>query len=369
MEENKVEQVEQNFQKPGVLDGLAAKYAKVTQPETPKTEEVDKTPFDDEKPKDNTEQAPVDDKPKDEVKGDEKPKDEQSEGKKRGRPTNRSKDIEAFKSEISEEAPVETPEQKVKTDIALAEKAKQYDEALKDPLIEAVLNWRKSGGTNPKELIQSLGIQTQNKSIEDYFKEEASALGFEGDELAEAVEERLGEYESKSKIERRKILNEYQNKDNQITDEKIKSFSGKVSETVTKVAALQESATEKLQSEVKNLVGKKFKGTLLIDEPMANDLTQMAARFSTPITDETGNIVGYDVETGVLAATLVKHHKKMLSEAYALGKAEAEDEFASSRHRPNPEGAGTGASAIPNSDDAFKSAYDKLNPFNRGRGK
>jgi hypothetical protein len=235
------------------------------------------------------------------------------------------------------------------------EKEMEYDNLMKDPLMKAVLEWRKNGGNNPKDFVSQLGLNEQPKTMREHFEADAAALGLEGDELEEAVEEAMSNYESLPIIERRKKELEYKNRDSQSIEERLKSFTVEQGEHAEKMYKIQDEATRSLEQSVSELANNKFKG-MLIDEPMAKVIERDAPMYSPAIFDEQGNLKGYDIERGITAAIAVNYLPKLLRETYMLGKTAAATQYAKERHRPNADPSAGSASVAYGRDEALDKA-------------
>lgn len=313
----------------------------------------EETPFD--KEVEDNEKAAAD-KAKPEVKKEEKPKGksakkEEKAAEKKEEPAKEEPEFdEATQALINEYEGVEAEkkeesakegEKKVEQKATPSAKEIEYDNLEKDPFIKAVLTWRKSGGQNPKELIQELGLVGSNKSIEDYYREKAVSLGMKDEELEAAVAESIEDYNELGKLQQREILQNFQEKDTKSLDAKFEQYISKTSEQGAKMQEIQTKATETLQTKLAGLAGTSFKG-MLIEEPMAKQIERDAALLSTPIFDEQGNLTGYDVEKGVQRAIVENYLPRLLKTTYNLGLTAASKKFAQERHRPNADSAGGG---------------------------
>lgn len=260
------------------------------------------------------------------------------------------KDEGKSKDEKKEEKPVE---------IKPTQKELEYDSLLEDNFVKAVVEWRKNGGNNPKEFFDSLGFNEKPKTMREYFQADAMALGLEGEELEEAVDEAMDNFESLPMIERRRKELEYKNKDSQSVNERLQTFMAQQGKNAEIVTNIQNKATEDLSKSISELSGKKFKG-LLIDEPMAKTIERDAPMFSPAIVDEQGNLKGYDIERGVRAAIFVNYGDKLLKETFMLGKVSASTQYAKERHRPNPDPNGGNAFAASGANEALDTALGKF---------
>jgi hypothetical protein len=246
-------------------------------------------------------------------------------------------------------------EEKQSPKAAPTQKESEYDVMISDPLVKAIVEWRKAGGSNPKEFVDQLGLNSQPLTMRDHFEQDAISLGLEGDDLEEAVEEAMSNYESLPIIERRKKELEYKSKESQSMEERLKSFTVGQGEHQESIKKIQDEASSTLLKSVGDLKGTKFKG-MLIDEPMAQTIEKDAPMFTPAIFDEQGNLVGYDVERGITAAIAVNYLPKLLRETYMLGKTAAGTQFAKERHRPNADPNGGSASAAIGKEEALDSA-------------
>lgn len=235
---------------------------------------------------------------------------------------------------LEEESPVVKPVEEIDEDYK--RKAKEYDEFSSDPLVSAVLSWRKNGGSDIRDFVKSAGIEPQQKNIEQYFAEEAASFGFEGEELEEVVRQKMDDYENKGKLDQRKILQEYRKSDQDIAERRLQEFSGKQAEMQKYVQQIQNKSTEVLQKRVKDMVGQKYK-SLPIDESMAKTILEQAPYYSTEIRDENGNLTGYNVEAGIEMAIWKNFSNKLLRSIYMQGHTEGISKYVSERNRPSPD--------------------------------
>jgi hypothetical protein len=263
---------------------------------------------------------------------------------------------------LEDESPAVTGKAPEEIDDDYKKKAKEYEEVSTDPLVSAILSWRKNGGSDIREFVKSVGVSEQNKSIEQYFTEEAVSLGFEGEELEEAVRQKMDDYESKGKLDQRKILQEYKKVDQEIAERRLREFSGKQAERQQYVQGVQQKATESLQKRVKDMVGQKYK-SLPIDESMAKVILEQAPFYSTEMTDESGNLSGYNIDAGIEMAIWKNFSNKLLRSVYMQGHTEGISKYVSERNRPSPNSASTSQS-LPEqknkTEDALKEYRKKM---------
>jgi len=273
--------------------------------------------------------------------------------------------IDEYGSEEAAEAAVEAEKDELSPE--LKQEYEYLKEVVSDPFVSSYLEWKKAGGSNPKDFIKELGITGVERGIEDYVRVEAISLGLEGDDLEEAIASEIDRYNDLSVIQQRKRLKEYKDADVSSLDEKIKSFSGEQSAKAKQMQIVQQSASEQLTQEVEKLKGKTYKG-LLIDEPMAKQIQKDAPLFSTAILDEKGALVRFDVEKGIRAAIYLNYEKKILKETYNLGRTAAAKEFALKRHRPNADTLSASNTAAPTADEELAVATKALFKKSGGLG-
>lgn len=325
------------------------------------------------------EKSPLEPEPKVEVKAEEKkPKAEKKEKKAEVKAeakvenkggdgeeelTQEQKDlIELYEGKVEEKKP-ESKEAKAEekkpeakeVKVAPSEKELEYENLTKDPFVNAVIEWRKAGGKNPKDFIEKAGLVMPTKDIENYIREEAAQLGFEGEDMEEAVEQAIETYNSLPKIDQKKKLLEYQNKDQSTLDERLKSFVVEQGSTRELMDKVNNQANEQLLKVTAELKGQKFAGAL-IDEPMVQKIEQFTPMFSPPIYDEKGNLTGYDLDFGLEVAKNYVMGAAARKEAYMLGLTKGQQQFAKERHRPNADPIGGGAQAAKGEDEALDTA-------------
>ncbi len=178
-------------------------------------------------------------------------------------------------------------------------KVQDYESVLNDDYVKALVEFRKTGGTDLTEFSRQLGIVDVNKlTIEDFYAQKAADQGLKDDVLTEAVSEAVERYNALPKLDQAEILNNFKNNVRGKTEEKLKSFSSSSQAQRQKDEAVKQTFFADLDKEVSVKVGKKFRG-LLIDEKMSKEIKQAAPNYSIPKFDKDGNFVGYDAEHGV----------------------------------------------------------------------
>ncbi len=213
-------------------------------------------------------------------------------------------------------------------------KVDEYELILNDDYVKAIVEFRKTGGTDLSELNNYLGIVNTDKiTIEDFYKTKAAEQGLKGDELTDAVDESVDRYKSLPKIDQAEILNNFKNTLKNKTEEKLKSFSEKNQEYMRENERIQANSISEFKKQVTSLVGKKWRG-LLIDEDMGKVLLN-TPDYSTPVVNDKGRIVDYDVKHGVEMAIYAKFGKKLLQAQYKIAKINAYDKLIEERNRPS----------------------------------
>lgn len=360
------------------LKELALKHAPVEEPAAPK---VDVPPVDNDETPPNLEEAakaaaeqappaeqakPEGKKPKENGKKD-KPKEGGEEKKPEEKlPSDSKADfsdderslIEEYESEEAAPAKGDGKKDKKEEKATPTQKELEYDSIVADPFVAAYVEFKKNGGKTD-DFLKGLGLSSKEMTTEDYIRAEAVANGLEGEELEDAVAEELANFETLSTLEKRKRMNTYRDSHKGEFDEKIKSFSTTNKEKSEKIQQVINESTQKLQAEVASLQGKKFKG-MLIDEPMAAQIMKDAPLYATPILDENGAVLRYDVENGIKAAIAINYLPKLLKETYNLGRTAEAKKYVAERHRPNPDSASTPASAATSNEEEFDVARKGL---------
>ena len=255
-----------------------------------------------------------------------------------------------------EDDPAPAAQAKPTTPDDYAVKAKQYDEVVSDPLVSAVLAWRQAGGQNPQDFIKNLsGPDVSRMGIQDFIREEAVKEGFEGEELEDAVREKVAAYEELPKLDQRKMLNEYQRTYSSKINDKLSEFVKGQSEAADQFKRIQVQAEQDLDKSVGELAGKKFKN-LLITPEMAEVVKRDAPLFATQIVGDDGRVTGFDVQTGVEMAIWKNFGKKILKETYMLGLTVGKEEAVNERLRvsDNPAPGGGAPTPVNGVDDALR---------------
>ena len=269
--------------------------------------------------------------------------------------------VSEFRRLLTEE-PAAEPADKVapavQVDPELSKKAELLDKITKDPLVDAILKWRETGGHDISEFVERLGVKPQNKTIEDYYLQSAKDLGLQGEELQEAVQEQMTSYEGMSKMDRIKVLNQFKESERLKADERVKSFSVDLGSEAEYQAKISREADIKLETEMKSMVGKKIMG-LQIDEPIAQAIMRDAPIYA-PMIFDAGKPIGYDVKAGIDIAFWKNYGKRVASESYKLGKSDGAEEVLLGRHRPELNSSSGNAAPIKSKDEAIKEATEAV---------
>jgi len=256
----------------------------------------------------------------------------------------------------------------------LKAKATQYEEKLKHPMVEAMTAFIEAGGEDFTDFAKQIGIlDTANLSVEEMYRMEAKALGFEGEELEEAVQESLSDFEGLTKIQKKQKEVELRDKHKPKTSEKLTAFTKKITEERQKLIEQDNQASAKavadLEKVTSSMIDKQYKGLLLTKE-MIDRVKDVVPTLAPMIQmrDAQGNLTGYDVKRGVNLAILELYEKQLLKSTYNLGRVAAAEEFWSERNRVTPNNTQVAGPQTPgvtkeeNVKTAQKSAAQRMTP-------
>ncbi len=273
------------------------------------------------------------------------------------KPTISDKQREAI-NYFKEEEPTVTKEE-----IEAAPVSKQYEEAkvklteyeslLKNPLVEAMVEFTKSGKSDPLEFMREIGVVDAAKlSVEEMFKMKAQKLGFEGDELTEAVEEDMLKFDSMTKTEKREYESKLRDTYKAQTSDKLKSYTEKLLQERQRTAELDERVSQKAEQDLNTMMSdllkkETYKGLPLTQE-MIDQVKKLVPTYAPVIArfDESGNLTKYDIEDGADTIMWKLYGKQMLRNAFLSGRLDASEEFHAERTRVNPNNTPSASPAV-----------------------
>ena len=254
-------------------------------------------------------------------------------------------------------------------------KEKEYEAILQDPLVEAFAEFVRSGKTDVAEFAKQVGSMSVNEmDIESMYRERATEMGFEGDDIDDAVFEQLDKYNSMTRIEKKdeesRLRSVYKSK----SAERLKSFTersanSRVSEEL-RVNTLVETADKELDDVLNKMSGKRWK-SLVIDDNMINTIRDTIPAMAPLMGKFDGNnkLVGFDVKDGIEMAVWKLYGKQLLKSTFDIGRTSGFDEAMNERIRPtNTNGAAAAPTVgVRSSDDDVTAARQEVAKRTNGR--
>lgn len=215
-------------------------------------------------------------------------------------------------------------------------KVQEYESLLNDDYVKAIVEFRKNGGVDISEFTKQLGVVDPNSlTIEDFYKQEASSAGLNGEELNEAVNEAIERYKDLPKIEQLKILKSFKDTVKNNVSSKMNSYVQASIENNKKIEQVMNNSYLEMEKFVKDKVGKKHQGFLLIEDKMVKPILELASAISPLKYDKEGSLIGYDIETGVKLAISAKYEKQLEKAKYEHIKFTVQEEMIKQRNRPS----------------------------------
>jgi len=222
----------------------------------------------------------------------------------------------------------------------LEAKLNEQEQILSDPLVSAFAEFVKSGNTDVAEFAKQVGsLNVGEMDVESMYRMRAQEMGFEGDELEDAVMEQLDKFNSMTRIERKdeetKLRSVYKSQ----SAERLKSFTERIANErqseQERVAKVVESAETELDQVLDKMKGQRWK-SLLIDESMAKTIRDTIPAFAPLMGkfDENQKLVGFDVKDGIEMAIWKLYGKQLLKSTFDIGRTAGFDEAMKDRVRP-----------------------------------
>jgi hypothetical protein len=255
----------------------------------------------------------------------------------------------------------------------LEAKLNEQEQILSDPLVSAFAEFVKSGNTDVAEFAKQVGsLNVGEMDVESMYRMRAQEMGFEGDELEDAVMEQLDKFNSMTRIERKdeetKLRSVYKSQ----SAERLKSFTERIANDrqseQERVAKVVESAETELDQVLDKMKGQRWK-SLLIDESMAKTIRDAIPAFAPLMGkfDEGQKLVGFDVKEGIEMAIWKLYGKQLLKSTFDIGRTAGFDEAMKDRVRPTATPGVSQAPGVPaktseeSISDARKAAAQKAN--------
>jgi len=219
------------------------------------------------------------------------------------------------KVEAKVEQKPETPKAEPKVDdkrlLELEAEIKRLKAVADDPIIQAI-NAHKQSGKELKDFFKEVGIVDIDKvKVEDIVREQAKALGLEGDDLEEAVTEELDK--DRTRFEKAQW-------EKKLKDEYLKTQNDKYAEYASKF----KSAEANYSKENEEITKINEEASILIDQKVTSgeideETAWEIARNPVLKYNDKGEFKGYDIETAIKRVQITKNYDKLIAEAEDRG--------------------------------------------------
>lgn len=225
----------------------------------------------------------------------------------------------------------ETKTAKGEVDPEVKAKLSEYENTLNDPFVKAIAEYRKKGGQNINEFAKELGlVDPSTLTVKELYTKQAIAAGFKGDEIETAVDEQVNKFETLTKLEQKGIEKTLRDQATSEQAERLKTFAteNKLAETQRSQSAVQaqtamrkaaETANQKLDEGVDELIGKSWKG-LPITQELGKAIRQTASELSRPLYDQQGNLIEYETQDAIEFAIWKVAGRQVLKANVELGR-------------------------------------------------
>lgn len=235
----------------------------------------------------------------------------------------------------------------------LESKVNDYEKILNDPLVSAFAEFIKSGNTDVNEFAKQVGsLNVGEMDIESMYRMRAQEMGFDGEELEDAVMEQLDKFNTMTRLERKDEESKLRSVYKSQSAERLKSFTERIANERTqeqqRVAKIVESAETELEEVLNKMNGQRWK-SLTIDESMIKTIRDAIPAFA-PIMgkfDEGQKLVGFDVKDGIEMAIWKLYGKQLLKSTFDVGRTSGFEEAMKDRVRPTATPGGSTAPAYP----------------------
>lgn len=219
-------------------------------------------------------------------------------------------------------------------------KLQEYEQTLSDPLVSAFAEFVKSGNTDVNEFAKQVGaLSVGELDVEAMYRMRAQEMGFEGEELEDAVLEQLDKFNSMTRLERKDEENKLRSTYKSQSAERLKSFTERManerSTEQQRVAKIVESAEVELDEVLNKMAGQRWK-SLVLDESMVKNIREAIPAFAPLMGkfDEQQKLVGFDVKDGIEMAIWKLYGKQLLKSTFDIGRTSGFDEAMKERIRP-----------------------------------
>lgn len=257
----------------------------------------------------------------------------------------------------------------------LETKVKDYETILEDPLVSAFAEFVKSGNTDVNEFAKQVGaLNFGELGMEDMYRMRAQEMGFDGEELDDAVFEQMDKFNSMTRLEKKDEENKLRAVYKSQSAERLKSFTERVanerSTEQQRVAQIVEKAETELDEVLNKMKGQRWK-SLMIDESMANNIREAIPAFAPLMGkfDQDQKLTGFDVKDGIEMAIWKLYGKQLLKSTYDIGRTSGFDEAMKERIRPTatPGMGASPAAASKTSQESINEARKAAAQRNSGR--
>jgi len=232
-------------------------------------------------------------------------------------------------------------------------KVTDYEKILSDPLVSAFTEFIKSGNTDVSEFAKQVGsLNVGELDIESMYRMRAQEMGFDGEELEDAVMEQLDKFNSMTRLERKdeetKLRSTYKSQ----SAERLKSFTERMAnervEEQQRVSKVVETAENELDQVLDKMKGQRWK-SLVIDESMTKTIRDTIPALAPLMGkfDENQRLVGFDVKEGIEMAIWKLYGKQLLKSTFDIGRTSGFEEAMKDRVRPTATPGGSTAPVYP----------------------
>jgi hypothetical protein len=269
------------------------------------------------------------------------------------------------KSEVTGVAEkTETKKATKEIDVETKAKLDKYESTLSDPFISAVAEWRRKGGNDFNEFIKTTGLSNpQALTIAELYTKEATSLGLTGEELEEAVNEKVDNFHNLPKLDQKSIEKQLREKAKTEQDERLKTFTTDSQSQDKELEALGQQATQKINEKIEQLTGKKWRG-LLITPELSKAIHELTPNYAMPVIDN-NRIVGYNVDDAIEFAIwkASDNGRKLLKANFDMGDTRGFERAIKERTRVsenNATGSVVASTSPNNAETSLKDAFPNM---------
>lgn len=252
----------------------------------------------------------------------------------------------------------------------IPQKYLEYEKLFENPLVKTFAEYIQSGGNDLNEFARKTGfVAVEKLTPEELYRMDAQARGLQGDELEDEVRANLENYESLTRRAKDKELSELRNEVSKAVNEKTKTFSAELKEAKLKqeqaeakireqIKAITDAADKELSSFLASAKGKNRDG-LILDDNIIAVLKDEAPKYAIPKMDDKGNLIGFDVQTGIDFALYKNFKTKILKENFDAGVVLGYTKARKERSRPSENITQSGVTSVADTYEIAKKQFLK----------